>query len=272
MADRYLIRELELPEGVAPTEKQKKQEAAMAALKAQKETAIKKREEEKESNEKAAETKLLRYTEEYSLREKELAEFRRVAAEKDGFFKEPEARLIFCIRIKGTPRIAPRPRKILQLFRLLQPNNGVFIKVNKATLNMLQRIGPWVTFGYPSLEATREMIYRRGYAKVNRQRFPISENTMIKEELGGFGIECVEDLVHEIYTVGPNFKQANNFLWPFKLHPPRKGFTCKRHGFTEQRGGDWGNREDLISELMLRMSDCSIDKYNQLNMRTTSTY
>lgn len=31
------------------------------------------------------------------------------------------------------------------------------------------------------------------------------------------GIICVEDLVHEIYSVGDNFQAATNFLWPFKV-------------------------------------------------------
>jgi hypothetical protein len=35
--------------------------------------------------------------------------------------------------------------------------------------------------------------------------------------LGAKNILCVEDLIHEIYTVGPAFKEASNFLWPFKL-------------------------------------------------------
>jgi hypothetical protein len=35
--------------------------------------------------------------------------------------------------------------------------------------------------------------------------------------LGSKNILCVEDLIHEIYTVGPAFKEASNFLWPFKL-------------------------------------------------------
>jgi hypothetical protein len=39
--------------------------------------------------------------------------------------------------------------------------------------------------------------------------------------LGKYGIICVEDLIHEIYTVGPHFKQASNFLWPVKLSAPR---------------------------------------------------
>ena len=69
--------------------------------------------------------------------------------------------------------------------------------------------------------------------------------------LGQYGIICVEDLIHEIYTWGPHFKQANNFLWPFKLSPPRGGFNTKKKSFVQ--GGDWGNRENLINDLVKRM-------------------
>ena len=34
---------------------------------------------------------------------------------------------------------------------------------------------------------------------------------------GKYGIICVEDMIHQIYTVGPKFKRVNNFLWPFKV-------------------------------------------------------
>ncbi|CAJ2674913.1 unnamed protein product [Trifolium pratense] len=30
----------------------------------------------------------------------------------------------------------------------------------------------------------------------------------------------IDDLIHEILTVGPHFREANNFLWPFKLKAP----------------------------------------------------
>jgi large subunit ribosomal protein L7e len=43
--------------------------------------------------------------------------------------------------------IAPKPRKILQLLRLLQINNGVFVKVTKATEQMLRLIEPYITYG-----------------------------------------------------------------------------------------------------------------------------
>jgi ribosomal protein L30/L7E len=46
--------------------------------------------------------------------------------------------------------IAPKPRKILQLLRLLQINNGVFVKVTRATQQMLRLVEPYITYGFVS--------------------------------------------------------------------------------------------------------------------------
>jgi len=35
-------------------------------------------------------------------------------------------------------------------------------------------------------------------------------------------------LIHEILTVCPHFREANNFLWPFKLKAPLGGMKKKR--------------------------------------------
>lgn len=68
---------------------------------------------------------------------------------------------------------------------------------------------------------------------------------------GKRNIICVEDLIHEIFTVGEHFKQASNFMWPFKLNSPNGGWTKKANHFVE--GGDFGNREDKINALLQRM-------------------
>ena len=102
------------------------------------------------------------------------------------------------------------------------------------------------------MKTVRELIYKRGFAKVNGQRIPISSNEVIEQSLGKYGIQCVEDLVHEINTVGPSFKQAANFLWPFKLSNPTGGFKGKKAVHFVQNG-EAGNREDKINALVKRM-------------------
>jgi len=139
----------------------------------------------------------------------------------------------------------------MQLLRLRQLHNGTFVKLNKATMNMIRKVEPYIAYGYPSRKTIHDLIYKRGFAKINGQRIPLTDNTIVESGLGKVGIFSVEDLLHEIYTVGPNFKQANNYLWPFKLNSPKRGFEKKRHPF--QNHGAFGNREDQINELVHRM-------------------
>jgi large subunit ribosomal protein L7e len=93
---------------------------------------------------------------------------------------EPEARLAFVIRIRGINDLHPKTRKILQLLRLRQINNGVFIKVNKATMNMLRRVEPYIAYGYPNLKSVRELIYKRGHGKVGKDIIPLTDNSIIE--------------------------------------------------------------------------------------------
>ncbi|CAN6459677.1 unnamed protein product [Victoria cruziana] len=192
------------------------------------------------------------YAKEYEANDKELIRLKREAKLRGGFYVNPEAKLLFIIRIRGINAMHPKTRKILQLLRLRQIFNGVFLKVNKATMNMLHKVEPYVTYGYPNLKSVRELIYKRGYGKLNNQRIPLTDNAIIEQALGKFGIVCIEDLIHEIMTVGPHFKEANNFLWPFKLSAPSGGLKKKRNHYVE--GGDAGNREDKINELIRRMN------------------
>ncbi|KAL6067124.1 60S ribosomal protein L7 [Balamuthia mandrillaris] len=193
-----------------------------------------------------------KYVKEYRAAERELVRARRTAKEAGYFFKEPDAKLALVIRIRGINQVDPKSKKILQLLRLRQINNATFVRLNQATINMLRRIEPYVSYGYPNLKTVRELIYKRGFAKINKQRLPITSNAVIEEKLGKHGIVCMEDLIHEIYTVGPHFKQANKFLWPFKLNNPRGGFTHKLTHFVE--GGDAGNREEYINSLVRKMN------------------
>jgi large subunit ribosomal protein L7e len=192
-----------------------------------------------------------KYFNEYQKHDQGLVESKRNARKEGAVFVEPEAKVLLAIRIKGILKTAPKPKKVLQLFRLRQIHNGVFLVANKATRNMLKMINPLIAWGYPNLKTIRELIYKRGYGKVNGKRTPLSDNEIIEKELGKFGIICIEDLIHEIYSVGPHFKEANNFLWPFKLNSRRGGFGLKRNPYGE--GGSAGNREEKINSFVQGM-------------------
>ncbi|KAG4129837.1 hypothetical protein ERO13_D09G105000v2 [Gossypium hirsutum] len=167
--------------------KNKRNEEWELAKKQELEVAKKK----KVENRKLIYSRAKQYAKEYGAQEKELIQLKREARLKGGFYVDPEAKLLFIIRIRGINAMHPRTRKILQLLRL-------------------------------------------------------------RQALGKFGVICVEDLIHEIMTVGPHFKEANNFLWPFKLKAPLGGLKKKRNHYVE--GGDAGNRENYINELIRRMN------------------
>merc|ERR1712083_847040 len=192
-----------------------------------------------------------KYAKEYRAKERDEIRLRRMAKRDGNFYVPAEAKLAFVIRIRGVNQVAPKVRKALQLLRLRQINNGVFVKLNKATINMLRICEPHITWGTPSLKSVRELIYKRGFVKREGCRTAITSNDIIEQSLGRFGIICVEDLIHEIVTVGPNFKYATNFLWPFKLNTPTGGWRKKTNHFVE--GGDFGCREDFINPLLQKM-------------------
>ncbi|KIV89913.1 60S ribosomal protein L7 [Exophiala mesophila] len=229
--------------------KRKSQEKARA----ERSSAIEKR---KADNKKKREVLFKRaesYVKEYRDAEREKIRLARVSRQQGTLFVDETPKLVFVIRIKGINKIAPKPRKILQLLRLLQINNGVFIKLTKATQEMLTIVNPYIAYGYPNLKTVRELIYKRGYGKVDKQRIALTDNQIIEDTLGKYGIVGVEDLIHEIFTVGPNFKQAANFLWPFKLSNPTGGFRTRKFKHYIE-GGDLGNREENINALVRQMN------------------
>ncbi|CAI5476808.1 unnamed protein product [Closterium sp. Yama58-4] len=83
------------------------------------------------------------------------------------------------------------------------------------------------------------------------RRVPLTDNAIVEHALGSTGIICIEDLIHEIATVGPHFLQVTGFLWPFRLAAPRGKFS-KAGWFN--KGGEAGNRGVEINELIRQMA------------------
>jgi large subunit ribosomal protein L7e len=174
-------------------------------------------------------------------------------AKADGQIYVPEEnKVVFVMRVRGIIGLSPKVRKILQLLRLRQIHNGVFVRVNAATEKMLRLVEPFIAYGYPNLKSVRALVYKRGFGKVTGQRIPLSSNEVVQAGLGKFGIQCVEDVIHEIYTSGAHFKEVSNFLWPFKLQSPRGGFIGKKlNHFIE--GGACGQQGEKINNLIKKV-------------------
>ena len=122
----------------------------------------------------------------------------RMARKAGNFYVPMEPKLAFVIRIRGINGVSPKVRKVLQLPRLRQIFSGTFVKLNKASVNMLRTVEPYIAWGYPNLKSADELIYKRGYGKINKKRIALTDNAWIARSLGKYGIICMEDLIHEI--------------------------------------------------------------------------
>merc|ERR1719231_1831616 len=152
-----------------------------AKLAEEKKAAVAEKQKKRAEEREKLKERTVAYEKEYADTQNELVKLRREAKVNGNFFVEPEAKLLFVVRIVGIIKLSPKPRKVLQLLRLKQLHNGCFLKVNKPILNMLKLVQPYVTYGYPSLKTVRELVYKRGYGKVNKQRIPLSSNEIISD-------------------------------------------------------------------------------------------
>ncbi|XP_074286071.1 large ribosomal subunit protein uL30y-like [Silene latifolia] len=164
----------------------------------------------------------------------------------------PSSNLLFVIRIQGKKAIHPKLEKILKSLGLKRIFNGVFLKATEGTLSLLEKVEPFVTYGYPNLKNVRDLIFKKGRGRLGKETVPLTDNNIIEKALGKHGILCLEDLVHEIANVGPHFKEVARFLWPFVLARPEDALGGKKNPY--KIGGDSGNREEHINELIDKMN------------------
>jgi len=172
---------------------------------------------------------------------------RRLAKDNGSFFVPPEPKIALVVRIRGIMGVSPKVKKILRLLRLRQIHNAVFVRLTGPMSQMLKWVEPYIAYGYPNLKTVRELLYKKGFVNVDGQRKAITDNLLVEERLGKFNIVCMEDMVHEIFTCGPNFKAVTDFLAPFILS---SGSTNKHQ---DGRVAHTGNQESRINELVRKM-------------------
>jgi len=197
------------------------------------------------------------YINEFQTRKNVLIKEKRISRDMKKFFVPMKPTIIFAIRIKGINGISPRAKKILELLRLKIINNGVFLKLNPSSLQILKKIEPYVAYGYPTPRTIRNLINKRGYGKVGKrgqwQKVPLLDDRIIEQSLFQLGIHSLNDLINELVTGGPYFKEANNFLWPFQLKCPKKGYSSNGKNKNVAEMGAYGNWDESINHLINKM-------------------
>ncbi|XP_058518780.1 ribosomal protein uL30-like [Ochotona princeps] len=160
--------------------------------------------------------------------------------------------LAFVIRLQKINGVSSLVQRTIARLRLKKMFSGVFVRVTPATLRVLRIVEPYVTWGFPNLKSVRELILKRGQARVNKKTVPLTDNTMIEEHLGRFGVICLEDLIHEIAFPGEHFQNIARFLRPFQLSVARHA-TKNRAGFLKEMGSP-GYRGERINQLIRQLN------------------
>jgi hypothetical protein len=62
------------------------------------------------------------------------------------------------------------------------------LQITKATLGLLKRVEPYIAWGYPNLKTVRELIYKRGFGKVDGNRVPLTDNRIVEQVRQGSAV------------------------------------------------------------------------------------
>jgi large subunit ribosomal protein L7e len=162
------------------------------------------------------------------------------------------AKVVFVVRIRDTgAAVPPNIRRALSHLRLRHLYDGVFVRyTSEAQQKLLHLLDPYVVYGPPTAAVVQDLIQRRGYGKSkdDGKRIPLSDNLVIEQAFAHteHNLLCVEDLVHEIVTVGDAFTVVNQFLWPFRLTDTKTKF--ERQILKLKDGKHYGDQGDKINE------------------------
>ncbi|KAK2084585.1 60S ribosomal protein L7-like 1 [Saguinus oedipus] len=160
--------------------------------------------------------------------------------------------LAFVVRIKRIDGVSLLVQRTIARLHLKNIFSGVFVKVTPQNLKMLHIVEPYVTWGFPNLKSVRELILKRGQARVKNKTIPLTDNTVIEECLGKFGVICLEELIHEIAFPGKHFQEISWFLHPFHLSVADHA-TKNRVGFLKEMGTP-GYRGEYINQLIHQLN------------------
>nr|CDS28593.1 60s ribosomal protein l7 [Hymenolepis microstoma] len=161
-------------------------------------------------------------------------------------------RLGIVIRLHGDNGLSTESKQVLQILNLHAPNTAVFVRVSEAMLKLLTVVCPYVAWGYADLATVRGLVFKRGKTKVGNKIRSI-DNAVVEEKLGSLGILCIEDLIHELITLGPHLREVLGFVCPFRLRAPtgdwKRHLKRAQHPFNHTAA----NRYEMISELIQKV-------------------
>uniref|UniRef100_A0A182J211 Uncharacterized protein n=1 Tax=Anopheles atroparvus TaxID=41427 RepID=A0A182J211_ANOAO len=169
-----------------------------------------------------------------------------------------EGRLILIYRHRAK-RVENKPvLRYLNDLNLPFMKCAAFHRLTPEVHAMLKIVEPYVIWGYPQMTVIHDLIFKYGALRntdtnLRAKSVPLSSNKLVEDIFGTYGIICVDDLVHEIMTLGPNFDKVQQHFRSFVLRNPLGGWKGARKGKLRSIGGEAGFRGDAINELFQKL-------------------
>ncbi|SCU78725.1 LAMI_0A05644g1_1 [Lachancea mirantina] len=159
-----------------------------------------------------------------------------------------EPKLLFVVRVRGptAARIPHKAARVLSLLRLKQLDTGVFVQLTSSVFALLRLVAPYVVVGQPSPATVRALVQKRGRVQDGETTVPLNDNNFVEAKLGDEGIICVEDIVHEITSLGDQFAKCVFFLQPIALSREVSGFSALSK-LQRLRQREWRQRVGPVS-------------------------
>jgi large subunit ribosomal protein L7e len=128
-------------------------------------------------------------------------------------------------------------------------HQAVLLRFTPEVKAVLSLVEPYVVYGTPSVGTVRDLIFKYGFMRYNGKKTAIKSNEQVEEMFGKDGIICLEDVVHELVTLGPHFDTVKKALYTFVLPNPKDGWEGKK-GKSFKKGGIAGYRGDKVNEFL----------------------
>lgn len=160
----------------------------------------------------------------------------------------------FAVRIHEGRHSAPEIKTALRGLGLNKKYDAVFVKLDESGITKLKPLDAYIAYGYVSKKSVEELVHRRAFVFNEGMKTALRDNVMVENRLGKKGMICLDDMSHEIFTIGNEYEAAKNLLCPFKLSAPVGGYekkVLKKFDEVESKAGFLGtDMEDFLAKIL----------------------
>lgn len=161
-----------------------------------------------------------------------------------------ESKVLIVVR-NGWKNECKKVQQTLKSLRLKHHNQVMFLPNTPKICEKLGLVTPYCYWGYPTKELITMLVQKQAAIfadrtdAMQRTEIKISDNALVEEHFGNFGMLCIDDIVHCIYNMTEHFKDVMWKLRAFKAYDHRTANTMLKH-----KGERRGNKEFKINKMI----------------------